>query len=84
MRSTAFWVRPTSAAIERVDQCVALRGVVSRVRTITSSTCSSVIVRGRPVRGSSVRPSSRYSANRLRHLVTIGRVIPSRCAISAA
>src|SRR5215216_3752465 len=82
IRSTAFWVRPTSRAIERVDQCVASLGVVSSVRTTTSSTCSSVIVRGRPGRGSSVSPSSRRSAKRLRHLVTIGRVTPSRWAIS--
>ena len=31
IRSTAFWVRPTSAAIERVDQCVASLGVLSNV-----------------------------------------------------
>ena len=41
---------------------------VSSVLTITSSTCSSVIVRGRPGRGSSISPSSRCSANRARHL----------------
>ena len=68
MRSTADWVSPTSRAIERVDQCVASFGVVSSVRTITSSTCSSVIVRGRPGRGSSSTPSSRCSAKRERHL----------------
>ena len=39
---------PDLAAIDRVDQCVASLGVVSSVLTITSSTCSSVIVRGRP------------------------------------
>jgi hypothetical protein len=82
IRSTAFCVNPTSAAIDRVDQCVALPGVVSSVLTITSSTCSSVIVRGRPGRGSSVSPSSRCSAKRPRHLVTIGLVTPSRAAIS--
>ena len=31
-------------------------GVVSSVLTITSSTCASVTVRGRPGRGSSVKP----------------------------
>ena len=68
IRCTADWVRPTSAAIERVDQCVASLGVVSSVLTITSSTLASVIVRGCPGRGSSVSPSKRCSANRLRHL----------------
>jgi hypothetical protein len=36
--STADCVSPTSAAIERVDQCVAFLGVVSSVLTITFST----------------------------------------------
>jgi hypothetical protein len=59
MRCTAVWLTPTSAAIERVDQCVASLGVVSGVLTITSSTLASLILRGRPGRGSSVNPSSR-------------------------
>lgn len=46
MRCTADWVRPTSLAIDRVDQCVASFGVVSNVLTMTSSTLSSVILRG--------------------------------------
>jgi hypothetical protein len=37
---------PTSAAIDRVDQCVASFGIVSNVRVITSSTWASVILRG--------------------------------------
>jgi hypothetical protein len=82
IRDTAVCERPTSAAIERVDQCVASLGVVSKVLTITSSTRASVTVRGRPGRGSSTRPSSRCAAKRARHLVTIGRVTPSRSAIS--
>ena len=53
---TADCVSPTSRAIERVDQCVASLGVVSSVLTITSSTWSSVIVRGCPGRGSSSQP----------------------------
>ena len=73
MRPIASRDKPASAAIDRVDQCVASLGVVSNVLTITSSTCSSVIVLGRPGRGSSTSPSSRCWANRLRHLVTIGR-----------
>ena len=39
---------PTAAAIDRVDQCVAPRGADSRVRTITSSTLASSMVRGGP------------------------------------
>ena len=64
IRDTAVCVSPTSLAIDRVDQCVASFGVLSSVLVITASTCSSVIVRGRPGRGSSVSPSSRCSANR--------------------
>ncbi len=82
IRDTAVCVRPTSLAIERVDQCVASRGVLSNVVVITASTCSSVIVRGRPGRGSSVSPSRRCSANRDRHFAAIARLIPSRSAIS--
>jgi len=47
---------PVSRAIDRVDQSVASRGVDSNVAITTFSTCSSVIVRGRPGRGSSARP----------------------------
>jgi hypothetical protein len=47
MRCTADWLRPTfSAAIDRVDECVACLGVVSKVLVMTSSTCSSLTVRG--------------------------------------
>ena len=78
---TAVCDRPTSAARDRVDQCVASFGVVSKVVVITRSTASSAIVRGRPGRGSSSRPSSRSTANRLRHLVTMLREIPRSSAI---
>jgi hypothetical protein len=46
MRCTADRLRPTSAAIDRVDQCVACLGVVFKVLVMTSSTCSSLTVRG--------------------------------------
>ena len=49
---------------------------------ITGSTCSSVIVRGAPGRGSSDRPSSRAARNRARHLPTVCRDTPS-CAATA-
>jgi hypothetical protein len=67
----------------RVDQWVASVGVVSRVVTSTCSTCSSVIVRAAPGRGSSARPSSRWATNRERHLVTVGRDTRSWAATAA-
>ena len=59
-----------------------LSGVVSNVATMTCSTMSSVILRGCPGRGSSINPSSRLSANRVRHLPTATRLHPSFLAIS--
>lgn len=51
---------PVALAIDRVDQCVSpFAEDSSNVLTITDSTCSSVIVRGAPGRGSSVKPSNR-------------------------
>jgi hypothetical protein len=44
--TTAVWLSPTSAAIDRVDQCVASFGALSSVLVITSSTWASVILRG--------------------------------------
>jgi hypothetical protein len=38
IRCTADCVNPSSAAIDRVVKCVAFVGLVSSVRTITSST----------------------------------------------
>src|SRR5262249_6104387 len=51
-----------------------------KVRTTTSSTWASVIVRGTPGRGSSVDPSSRSRTKRARHLLTVLRLTPSRAA----
>src|SRR3990172_1344481 len=45
MRLTAVWLIPVAAAIERVDQCVALAGCSSSVFTITRSMSSSRIER---------------------------------------
>ncbi len=73
---------PISAAIERVDQWVAWRGCCSSVLTITASTCSSLIVRGAPGRGSSLSPSSRRSAKRRRHLPAVTGWQPSAAPIS--
>src|SRR3954447_13512081 len=81
---TAVWLSPVAAAILRVDQCVPPSGgSVSNVRTITSSTCASVIFRGWPGRGSSNRPARRRSTNRLRHLPTICSVTPNSPATAA-
>ena len=82
IRDTADCDSPNSAASDRVDQCVASFGVVSRVRVITASTCSSETVRGRPGRGSSSSPSSRSVTNRDRHLRALLNAIPSRAAIA--
>jgi hypothetical protein len=68
--------------MDRVDQCVASAGVVSNVAVITASTCSSVTVRGRPGRGSSVKPSNRKAKNRDRHLRALLTAIPNSSAIA--
>ena len=82
IRDTADCDIPNPAASERVDQCAASRGVLSNVRVITASTCSSATVRGRPGRGSSSSPSNQSATNRARHLPTVNRPIPSRSATS--
>ena len=73
---------PSAAAIDLVDQCVALGGCSSSVVTITASTCASVIVRGAPGRGSSCSPSSRHCAKRRRHLPTVTGWQSSTAAIA--
>jgi hypothetical protein len=82
MRLTAVWLIPVAAAIDRVDQCVALAGCSSSVFTITRSTSSSLIERGLPGRGSSCSPSKPRRAKRPRHFPTVEPVQPSRAAIS--
>jgi len=82
IRVMVVWLIPTSAAIERVDQWVASFGFFSRVLTITASTWSSVIFLGAPGRGSSERPSRRYSTKRFRHLPTMASLTPSLVATS--
>ena len=57
MRLTVAALSPHALAIERVLQCVAPAGIVSKVCTTTRSTSSSPIVRGAPGRGSSSKPS---------------------------
>jgi len=82
MRSTLVGETPTRAASSRSGQCVAASGTCSKVRTTTSSTWASVIVRGTPGRGSSGKPSSLSRRNRVRHLRTVVRLTPSRAAIA--
>ena len=83
IRETVDCDSPVRLAICRVDQCVPPSGGAdSSARTTTSSTWSSLTVRGRPGRGSSTNPSNRSAANRARHFVTVGRLTPNRCAIS--
>ena len=72
--------RPLRLAIDARVQCVAFGGVDSNVATSTSSTCSVVIVAGRPGRGSSDSPSNRNSQNRERHLPTVEAVTPTASA----
>jgi hypothetical protein len=72
--------RPLRFAIEERVQCVAFSGVDSNVATSTSSTCSVVIVAGRPGRGSSESPPNRNSQNRERHFPTVDAVTPTVAA----
>ena len=64
IRSTLEGEMPARRASSRFDQCVAPSGTSSKVRTTTSSTRASVMVRGTPGRGSSVNPSSRSRRDR--------------------
>src|SRR4029077_5189952 len=48
IRRIVVWEKPVSAAIERIDQCVASTGVVRNVRSITAATWSAFLGRGRP------------------------------------
>jgi hypothetical protein len=80
IRPTVDLLSPDRLAIDARDQWVASGGVSSSVATITASTCSSVILRGAPGRGSSTSPSNRRATNRDRHLPTVGSDTPSSAA----
>ena len=71
---------PRCSAIARVDQCVASRGELSKVAVINALICSSPTTRGRPGRGSSIRPSRRSTTKRLRHRRTVVIDNPNRAA----
>jgi hypothetical protein len=70
-RATVGWLIPLALAMSRLDQCVASVGFSVSVLTTTASMSSSPYLRGAPGRGSSCRPSSRFWANRRRHLPTV-------------
>ena len=80
IRPTVERDNPDSVAIDARDQCVASFGVRSKVATMTTSICSSLMLRGPPGRGSSTRPSKRCSTNRRRHLLTVAGTTPSFAA----
>src|SRR5262249_27416893 len=80
MRLTVLWLNPQRAAIARVLQGVASRGLASSVSVTICSTCPSLMWRGAPGRGSSSKPSRRAARNRLRHLPTVCLVSRSSCA----
>ena len=82
MRCTVEMDTPDLLAIVRVLQCVASAGIVSSVFVTTSAIFSSPILRGAPQRGSSSRPSKRFSANRFRHSPTVSQETPSVAAIA--
>src|ERR1035441_10278589 len=72
MRDTDAFETPISRAMVRVDQCVALAGVLSVVITIRVAVITGVIDGVRPDRGESLRsPATPCSRNRPRQSVTI-------------
>ena len=80
---TVWRLIPCLCAIERVDQCVASFGNDSKVSITIRSTTSSPMVRAAPGRGSSMSPSRRCSAKRLRHFDTVAGLQPTFTAICA-
>src|ERR1700759_2653416 len=82
MRCTVVTDRPLARAIDRRLQWVAPGGVLSSVAVTTSAILLSPILRGAPGLGSSLSPDKRRLAKRLRHVVTVIRVTPSRVAMA--
>jgi hypothetical protein len=82
MRCTLETDSPLSFAMPRELQWVASFGRFSRVFTMVASMRTSSIVRGAPGLGSSRRPSTRCTTNRLRHLPTVASITPSFAATS--
>jgi hypothetical protein len=71
IRLTVLRLSPHCTASERVLQCVASFGLDSSVIVSTRSTSASLTLRGVPGRGSSNKPSSRWSIKRCRHFPTV-------------
>src|SRR6185369_1766194 len=85
IRETDDCDSPLSPAIDLVVQCVSWpRPFSVSTRVTTTSTCSSVIVRGAPGRAASARPPTPPSVNRTRHLRTISRDTPVRAATAVS
>lgn len=82
MRPIVDFDNPDFSAIDARDQWVAFFGDDSKVSTITSSILSNRIDGGRPGLGSSSSPSSRWSINLRRHLLTVLADTPNSSAMS--
>ena len=70
MRAIVAFERPRASPRLRVLHSVRVGGGASSVRVMTSTTRSSVTVRGTPGRGSSFNPASRRTRKRSRHVHT--------------
>jgi hypothetical protein len=75
-RATVASPTPSWLASSRVDQCVTAN-VAGGGSSVAARIAASSTVFGRPERGSSSRPAIPDSANRSRHLITVGRDSPS-------
>jgi hypothetical protein len=67
-------------AMVRTLQCLPVLGLLACVLVRSSPIASSSMVRGRPLRNSSYRPSRRWVMNRLRHLPTVCGPTPRSAA----
>jgi hypothetical protein len=75
---------PSRSAISRELQCVRFLGIVLSVASTILATFLSEMVRGRPGRGASSNMLAiPLASNLCRIAITLGREIPTRCAMSA-
>jgi hypothetical protein len=82
IRATDANEMPRCLASRRADQCVTPRDSGGAVNVATTTSASS-ITEGRPERSRSPNASTPPDTYLLRHWITVGRVIPTRRAISA-
>src|ERR1700751_2201117 len=82
IRRTESWEMPASLAMSQLLQWVLAAGVVSKVFVTTSSTFSSEISRGAPLRGASTMPSKDCSIKRRLHFPTMCWQTPNSLATS--